>query len=466
MANRHFDLKNDQNYKKSKDSAAESADESIQQDPRQLDFNDFLFRLPHVDFVEPSEKNQSEQIKKNSSYDFSSWILHKKLSYEHVSKKYFGYSFAIHAVLASFIIFLSVPLIKETSTEVITIEISEDSHAPKGSTPAAIAPVVTEPTIKLRPIPPITKSKALPKSKPISKSKPTAKTEIAAKSKPATHKSVSASHTKSTAARATPIQVPESLDDIKSEDLDSSAVASAHASAQVSQDGLNKDIEHDFNKLDQDSNAEIENESKQLGVLAKNLEAETDENLKSLEQENESQAAAIAAANKERREQEASAIAAERAKENETIAAKNAAAAAAAANAKAAAAAAASAADAEAGAGSGGPSAPGAGQVRSLQDMRQMPGNPKPSYDYQERLRGDAGDIVFWAYVTRDGRTTDFKLLKSTGHRNLDAKTLKALKKWRFYPGQEGWVELPFQWNLNGGVKEMPTLLRRTRSSL
>lgn len=100
-------------------------------------------------------------------------------------------------------------------------------------------------------------------------------------------------------------------------------------------------------------------------------------------------------------------------------------------------------------------------EVRSLENLRQMPGNPKPQYDQAERLRGDKGLIVFQAFVTQDGRLTDFKLLQSTGHRNLDGKTLKALKQWKFYPGQEGWVELPFDWNLKGGPQEMPAYLRR-----
>lgn len=102
------------------------------------------------------------------------------------------------------------------------------------------------------------------------------------------------------------------------------------------------------------------------------------------------------------------------------------------------------------------------GQVRVLEDLRQMPGNPKPQYDSEERLNGQQGSVKFLAYITKDGRTSDFRLLQSTGYRNLDGKTLAALKKWRFYPGQEGWVEIPIQWNLKGGVSEKPTLLRRS----
>lgn len=101
------------------------------------------------------------------------------------------------------------------------------------------------------------------------------------------------------------------------------------------------------------------------------------------------------------------------------------------------------------------------GELRTLAELKQKPGNPKPSYDALERRQGHNGGVIFKAYVTQDGNLAQFELLQSTGHKNLDLKTLKALKQWKFYPGQEGWVELPFQWDLKGGPQEMPTLLRR-----
>ncbi|MBL7544733.1 MAG: TonB family protein [Bdellovibrionaceae bacterium] len=101
------------------------------------------------------------------------------------------------------------------------------------------------------------------------------------------------------------------------------------------------------------------------------------------------------------------------------------------------------------------------GVVRRLEDLRQKPGNPRPNYDVTDRMNGLSGTIIFNAYVTKEGNLTLFRLIQSTGHRNLDRKTLAALKNWRFYPGQEGWVELPFKWDLKGGVQQKPTLLKR-----
>jgi TonB family protein len=100
-------------------------------------------------------------------------------------------------------------------------------------------------------------------------------------------------------------------------------------------------------------------------------------------------------------------------------------------------------------------------EVRSLDQLRQMPGNPRPQYELEERLKGHQGAVIFRAYVTTEGQLQEFKLVQSSGHRNLDGKTLKALKQWRFFPGQAGWVELPFDWNLKGGPQEMPAFLRR-----
>lgn len=100
------------------------------------------------------------------------------------------------------------------------------------------------------------------------------------------------------------------------------------------------------------------------------------------------------------------------------------------------------------------------GQVRALEELKQMPGNQKPQYDSEDRLAGRQGDVIFRAYVSTEGMPTDFKMVRSSGHRSLDYKTLKAIKSWKFYPGQEGWVEIPFRWDLKGGPKQIGGTLR------
>lgn len=102
-----------------------------------------------------------------------------------------------------------------------------------------------------------------------------------------------------------------------------------------------------------------------------------------------------------------------------------------------------------------------ASQIRNLEDLRQMPGNAKPEYESEDRLMGRQGMVVFLAFVSKEGSPTSFKISQSSGHRSLDLKTLKAVKSWRFYPGQEGWVEIPFQWDLKGGPKQVGGTLRK-----
>lgn len=103
--------------------------------------------------------------------------------------------------------------------------------------------------------------------------------------------------------------------------------------------------------------------------------------------------------------------------------------------------------------------------IRSLQELKQQPGNPMPSYSLEERFRKEQGKVVFQAFVTAQGQLTQFRLLQSTGYQNLDAKTLAVLKKWKFYPGQQGWVEIPQVWSLKGEEQELPAALRRKQLS-
>lgn len=100
------------------------------------------------------------------------------------------------------------------------------------------------------------------------------------------------------------------------------------------------------------------------------------------------------------------------------------------------------------------------GPIRKLEQLRQMPGNKRPQYSIEERKLGHAGTVVFQAYVTKEGRLKNLRQIRSTGFSNLDLKASRALKDWRFYPGQEGWVELPFHWNLAGEVKALGGGLR------
>lgn len=97
-------------------------------------------------------------------------------------------------------------------------------------------------------------------------------------------------------------------------------------------------------------------------------------------------------------------------------------------------------------------------EVRAVSELKQIGGNPKPQYDNEDRMKGRSGTVVFQAFVQNDGKLKDFTMLESSGHRTLDSKTLKALKQWKFAAGQEGWIEIPFKWDLKGGAQEISPL--------
>lgn len=266
--------------------------------------------------------------------------------------------------------------------------------------------------------------------------------------------------------------VPMTIDDIEAPELDKGDFAKTPVAA----DDLGEDLNKDFAKVDQKSAEELENEKRNMDHMAAALATEQDENLKDLAQENEDEQERLNAAQEALRQKNAQAVAAALASEQaqaNAAAAREAAARKARADAEA---------QALAGQGMGQNAGKGAGNngdperassvlagaptgIRSLDQLRQMPGNPRPQYDREERRRGDQGEVAFAAYISKEGVPTQFRMMKSTGFRNLDGKTLAALKKWRFYPGQEGWVELPFRWDLKGGVQEDGGLLRRAVSS-
>lgn len=104
---------------------------------------------------------------------------------------------------------------------------------------------------------------------------------------------------------------------------------------------------------------------------------------------------------------------------------------------------------------------PSGAQVKALSEFRQRPGNRIPEYQLVDRQNKRQGNVVYYAFINSSGRPIQFVKIKSTHYESLDQNTLSVLKTWRFYPGQEGWVELPFEWSLKGGAVEAPSLLRR-----
>lgn len=108
----------------------------------------------------------------------------------------------------------------------------------------------------------------------------------------------------------------------------------------------------------------------------------------------------------------------------------------------------------------------GKSQPRSAKRLEQLPNNPLPYYSVEDRFLGKEGLVIFLGYVVESGVLTRLELKKTSGHQSLDRRTLQALKKWRFKPGQEGWVELPFLWQLEGEPVELQDVLLEQRTTI
>ena len=404
--------------------------------------------------------------------------LHSQPQPEHTTK-YFGLSVFFHVTLAVASLFVVVPAMENLKKEIITIELEPQKAAPE---PLQIAPARPPQGVPAQ-------ATTGSQNSSLAKAHPTVSAPVhsqiadhtrgpinKAKKSTAQHTSAKAhsgrGHAQMAKASATPrAGVPETLEDISAEDLDFESVQVA----QLGQLGEH-DFDREFKKVDRSHLAALKAEKSALDREAELDADEKEQTLKALEDEAKANAQAMAEAQQATRLQNANLLAKTKAAERD--AAEKAAAERVARETAMAAKAAAttqrnqgSGSSRQNGLGSGNNGANQAGQqagspngVKSLDQVKQLPGNPKPQYSVEERLRREQGEVIFYAYVTSTGSPSQFKLVQPSGYRNLDEKTLSALKKWKFYPGQQGWVEIPFRWDLKGGVQEMPTLLRRFSS--
>ncbi len=386
------------------------------------------------------------------------------------SSKYFGLSIAFHIALVIGSFYLAAPALNEIKKDIITFEIltpEEELPIPVKTIAPAQGEKVAEtrgakPVLAPPPSAPIEAVEAPVIAGPVPKSKVAAPKAVA---QIKTHTSGgTAPEPKSAVSKA---GVPETLEDIAAPELDVDGVEVA----QVGNLGDNE-FENEFKKVDHSNAAAIMAQKAELDAEAKLVADEKDAAMKAIEQENAIKAKAMEDAMIATRNKNAATLvqmratekaAAEKAVKDAKDAA-DAAAAAEAANNRGTGENVASNGRGNGDEGADETSPVEAGEpngVRSLEQLKQLPGNPRPQYSTEERLRRQFGDVIFYAFITKQGQPTEFRMVQSTGHRNLDTKTLAALKKWKFYPGQEGWVELPFKWDLKGGIEEMPASLRR-----
>lgn len=436
----------------------------------------FDFQMPKADFA-PSKKDEG-----SSAIDFDVWLMAHREPEQSKTSRFMTVSAVVHAAAILLIAMMTVPLVEQAKTETITIEIEDVTPPMKMARGVRTPPTQGGTPVKAE-TPVVEKLEEAGSPNDVIVAKPKATAKAAALAKPAAAKSKAPAKS---AAKATPKAgvaktagrsiapktnfkaVPMTIDDIEAPELDQGELANANVHSQ-----MNEDFNEDFENIDNSKRAALENEKKSMDAMAAALESEQDESLNALDEMNKEEASRLAAAQDSLRKKNAQTIAS-------ALASERAAAAAAAREAAARDAAAKRAGMGGSGNGLGTKQGAGAGNtgsqgpgtqvagmpqgVRSLDQLRQMPGNPRPQYDRDERRRGDQGKVAFIAYISKEGYPTKFRMMESTGFRNLDSKTLAALKKWRFYPGQEGWVELPFRWDLKGGMQEDGGLLRRSVS--
>lgn len=389
-------------------------------------------------------------------FDYNTWIMAHSEPEQSKTSRFVTLSASLHGAAIILASMFTGPLIDQVQTETITIEIEEPAPAPLRKATQGVYTVATQGGTP--------KAAKTITTQSINDIGGPNDVLVQAASKKASPSQASANSAKANPAKTNFKAVPMTIDDIEAPELDQGQLAAINKPS-----ALNADFDDAFENVDQSQLAAIENEKNTLESMANSLTNEQDETLAALNELHKNEADQLASMQSDLRKRNAEKIAS-------ALAAEKTAALAAAKQAES------SRQNGLGGQGHGfgvktGAGAGNAGQptnskqlagvpqgVRSLDQLRQMPGNPKPQYDREERRRGDQGEIAFVAYISKQGHPTQFKLLKSTGFKNLDAKTLSALKKWRFFPGQEGWVELPFRWDLKGGVVEDGGTLRRSVS--
>jgi TonB family protein len=90
----------------------------------------------------------------------------------------------------------------------------------------------------------------------------------------------------------------------------------------------------------------------------------------------------------------------------------------------------------------------------TVEDWRQIRARlleyPKPDYPAVLREVRYTGSGIFRIYFDVRGQVTGIRVLKSTGHRELDIETLKGLGRWRARPGHKWELDMPVTFIMGG----------------
>lgn len=98
-------------------------------------------------------------------------------------------------------------------------------------------------------------------------------------------------------------------------------------------------------------------------------------------------------------------------------------------------------------------------------ELKQFSGNKAPTYPMQARKDKRQGQVDLLYRVTKEGRVAEVQIAKTSGHADLDEAAVKAIAKFRFVPGQEGWARHPVIFALKGEAAALPSKLRSNNAS-
>ena len=95
-----------------------------------------------------------------------------------------------------------------------------------------------------------------------------------------------------------------------------------------------------------------------------------------------------------------------------------------------------------------GATASSAKKIRTHKQLKQRKGNKAPPYPKSALKKKWEGRVEIMYYVNPAGFVEKIQLSKSSGHSVLDNSALRALARYRYHPGQEGWVTHPVEFLL------------------
>ena len=102
---------------------------------------------------------------------------------------------------------------------------------------------------------------------------------------------------------------------------------------------------------------------------------------------------------------------------------------------------------------------PSGAEIRDASRLTPAPGNQSFAYPQQDRLHGRTGTATVVGRVEADGSVTQVALEKSSGSKTMDQEALSTFRKWKFMPGQEGYVRKPVQFVLKGDAQQSKATL-------